>query len=216
MRPTAGIQLQGIQDFLFGSVLDLRSVEIHSFLSCLTLQALEFLLKATPLICDRLATLKAADRDDHFCYLTWGNSFSQFFEGAFIGPPGIPSNPTEMTSVLYSSGLNYQGGNPIGREVRALKLEVDALKKSIAELKAGGVGAAATPVAGPPGPPGPAGPVGPPGPAGPAGLPGTPGTNGMDGVEGPAGPMGPAGANGANGARGPTGPTGPAGDVSTQ
>ncbi len=165
-------------------------------------------MKTAPLVCDQLATLETTNGDDHFCYLTWGNSFSQFFEGAFIGPPGIPGNPTEMTSVLYSSGLNYQGGNPIGREVRALKAEVDALKKSIIELKAGGVGAAATPVAGPPGPPGPPGPVGP---AGPAGAPGTPGTNGMDGVEGPVGPMGPAGANGANGARGPTGPTGPPG-----
>jgi STE24 endopeptidase len=38
-----------------------------------------------------------------------------------------------MTSVLYSSGLNYQGGNPIGREVRALKVEVDNLKKAIEE-----------------------------------------------------------------------------------
>ena len=70
-----------------------------------------------------------------------------------------------MTSVLYSSGLNYQGGNPIGREVRALKVEVENLKKEIALLKVGGTNTA-TPVSGPPGPPGPPGPVGPVGPAG--------------------------------------------------
>lgn len=108
----------------------------------------------------------------------------------------------KMTSVLYSSGLNYQGGNPIGREVRALKTELENLKKVVAELRSGGL-ASATPVQGPPGPPGPTGPQGIPG------TPGTPGTNGMDGVEGAPGPPGPAGANGANGARGPTGPTGP-------
>jgi hypothetical protein len=33
------------------------------------------------------------------------------------------------------SGLNYQGGNPIGRKVRALENEVAALKKVIEELK---------------------------------------------------------------------------------
>lgn len=127
---------------------------------------------------------------------------------AFNPFPGIPFETTEMTSVLYSSGLNYQGGNPIGREVRALKADVEILKKAIDELRKGGL-ATATPVAGPPGPPGPAGPPGPVGPVGPVGPAGTPGTNGMDGVEGPPGPPGAAGANGANGARGPTGPTGP-------
>lgn len=42
---------------------------------------------------------------------------------------------SEMTSVLFQSGLNYQIGNPIGREVRALKTEVEELKKQIAQLK---------------------------------------------------------------------------------
>ena len=128
---------------------------------------------------------------------------------AFNSLPGIPGDPTEMTSVLYSSGLNYQGGNPLGREVRALKSDVEMLKKLVEELKTNSV--TATPSAGPPGPAGPAGPPGPAGPAGPPGPPGpagTPGTNGMDGVEGPPGPPGAAGANGANGARGPTGPAG--------
>ena len=123
---------------------------------------------------------------------------------AFNPLPGIPFETTEMTSVLYSSGLNYQAGNPIGREVRALKADVALLKEAIAELR-NGVGSAAS--AGPPGPAGPAGPAGPPG------LPGTPGTNGADGADGPPGPPGPVGASGANGARGPTGPPGPSGTV---
>ena len=76
-----------------------------------------------------------------------------------------------MSSVLNLSGLNYQRGNPLGREIRALKADVEELKKQIAQLKAGGVGSSSVPmvVQGPPGPAGPAGPAGPTGPTGPAG-----------------------------------------------
>jgi len=78
------------------------------------------------------------------------------------------------------SGLNYQGGNPIGRKVRALEAEVIELRKMINEFKlGGGLAALSAPVAGVPGP---AGPAGPPGPAGPAGV---------AGPTGPAGPPGP-------------------------
>ena len=138
---------------------------------------------------------------------TLGKVATPILLSAFNSLPGIPGDPTEMTSVLYSSGLNYQRGNPIGTEVRALKADVESLKKLVEELRTNSMTATAS--AGPPGPAGPAGPPGPAGPVGPAGPPGTPGTNGMDGVEGPPGPPGAAGANGANGARGPTGPTGP-------
>jgi hypothetical protein len=40
-----------------------------------------------------------------------------------------------MTSVLFQSGLNYQNGNPIGREVRAVKSDIEELKKQIVQLK---------------------------------------------------------------------------------
>jgi hypothetical protein len=81
-----------------------------------------------------------------------------------------------MSSVLNGAGLNYQGVNPVGRELRSLRNEMDSLKKLVNELRANGVGAGSSNVAGPPGPPGPSGP---PGPAGPAGA------------TGPAGPPGP-------------------------
>ena len=78
-----------------------------------------------------------------------------------------------MTSLLYSSGLNFQNGNPLGRKVRALETEVESLRKELVLLKASGLSAAAAPVtvavAGPPGPQGPAGPPGPSGPQGPKG-----------------------------------------------
>jgi len=79
--------------------------------------------------------------------------------------------PLEMTSVLFPSGSQYQSGNPLGREVRLLKIEVDNLKKAFAELKTSGLTLAGSTsvVAGPPGPVGPVGPAGPAGPVGPVG-----------------------------------------------
>ena len=81
-----------------------------------------------------------------------------------------------MSSVLNGAGLNYQGFNPVGRELRNLRTEIDALKKLVNDLRTNGVGSSA------PGTAGPAGPAGPPGPPGPAGV---------AGATGPAGPPGP-------------------------
>jgi hypothetical protein len=86
-----------------------------------------------------------------------------------------------MTSVTNSSGLNYQNGmNPLGRKVRSLESDVEALKKEFAALKAlggGGVTASSGPSVGVPGPPGP------------KGDRGEKGEKGDKGDVGPAGPM---------------------------
>ena len=37
----------------------------------------------------------------------------------------------EMTSVLYSAGLNYQGSNPLRTEIRGIRNEVEELRKLI-------------------------------------------------------------------------------------
>jgi hypothetical protein len=88
-----------------------------------------------------------------------------------------------MSSVLNLSGLNFQNGNPVRREIQQMRRDYEQLKKDFDELKAqiasGSIssGAPASTVAGPPGPPGPPGPAGPAGPAGPVGP------------VGPAGPL---------------------------
>jgi hypothetical protein len=84
-----------------------------------------------------------------------------------------------MSSVLLPS---YQNGNPLGRIVRGIRTELDALKEEVKELRvllALSSRSSGSQAAGPPGPAGPAGANGAPGPTGPAG---------------PAGPQGPAGA----------------------
>ncbi len=127
------------------------------------------------------------------------------------------SCPERMSSVLNLSGLNYQRSNPLRREILALQADIVELKKIVVSLAQGGVGAAATPVvgppgpAGPPGPPGPEGQMGPPGPSGQPGAPGAPGQPGMPGQPGAPGAPGANGADGAPGAPGPAGPPGPPG-----
>lgn len=95
-----------------------------------------------------------------------------------------------MSSIINGSGLNYQkGANPLGRKMRAMEADIEALKKDILALKTLGVGSGSgnTTVAGV------AGVAGPPGPAGPPGLPGPPGPKGDKGEKGDAGVAGPAG-----------------------
>jgi len=38
---------------------------------------------------------------------------------------------SEMTSVLYSGGLNYQSGNPVRQEIVNVRREVDSLRKQV-------------------------------------------------------------------------------------
>jgi len=93
-----------------------------------------------------------------------------------------------MTSVLFPTGSQYQSGNPLGREVRLLKTEIENLKKAIAELKSTFVTSGSVSSGGP-GTPGPQGPAGPQGPQGPQGAKGPQGEKGEKGDTGPAGPL---------------------------
>jgi hypothetical protein len=92
-----------------------------------------------------------------------------------------------MSSVI-GNGLNYQGSNPLGREVRRLQSTMVGMQSQVETLKTllgtnATAATAAAAVPGPMGPPGPAGPAGPPGPAG------SPGPRGEQGPKGDQGPM---------------------------
>jgi len=103
-----------------------------------------------------------------------------------------------MSSVLNGGGLNYQGGNPLRREILGLRNDITVLQAAVKTLTAASSvpGAAVAPgapgVAGPPGPPGPAGADGAPGPQGPQGVQGPPGP--LSYIAMPAAAI-PAGAN---------------------
>jgi hypothetical protein len=86
-----------------------------------------------------------------------------------------------MSSVLNLSGLNYQRGNPLGREIRSLQAEVAELKKQIQLIKSVGLGTTQVVQ----GPPGPQGAQGPQGPQGPQGEKGDRGDKGEKGDQGP-------------------------------
>jgi hypothetical protein len=62
-----------------------------------------------------------------------------------------------MTSVLNLSGLNYQNGNPLRREIVAMKAEIESLRKEIATLKFFRPTGVTSSIPGPAGPPGPKG-----------------------------------------------------------
>ena len=51
-------------------------------------------------------------------------------------PPGIPIHPSEMSSTLNQSGLNFQNGNPLGRKVRALEADVEEVVAQVKHSKA--------------------------------------------------------------------------------
>lgn len=65
--------------------------------------------------------------------------------GAFSQPVVIPAVHTEMTSVLYGSGLNYQIGNPVRSEIRQVERKVDDLRAVVEKMNIGSGGASAAP-----------------------------------------------------------------------
>ena len=91
-----------------------------------------------------------------------------------------------MSSVLNGGGLNYQGGNPLRREIMTLRADITALQLALKALISMPQTSNAVGVAGPPG------------------VNGTDGAPGPQGVQGPPGPLSyiampaaaiPAGAN---------------------
>lgn len=94
-----------------------------------------------------------------------------------------------MSSVTNSSGLNYQGFNPLGRKVRALEAEVASLRTLIEEVAKRTTTASVV--------------AGPPGPAGPAGERGERGEKGEKGDRGEKGEKGDRGDRGDRGEPGP-------------
>ena len=39
-----------------------------------------------------------------------------------------------MTSVLFAGGLNYQRNNPLGEEIRAIRSDIESLRKLVEDL----------------------------------------------------------------------------------
>ncbi len=64
---------------------------------------------------------------------------------AFAWLAVIPAAHTEMTSVLYGSGLNYQVGNPVRSEIRQVDRKIEELRIVVEKLGAGAGAAAAGP-----------------------------------------------------------------------
>lgn len=91
------------------------------------------------------------------------------------------------------------------------RIDLNALRKAIAELKKIPGVQGIQGIQGMPGPPGPQGPKGDKGDKGDTGSTGSAGAGGAGGGSGAQGPQGPAGATGAQGAAGPQGAVGPAG-----
>lgn len=98
MGATALIDSKSIEHLLFGSLWNLRSIEIDTLLGRLTFELLQFALVATPFVGNAFSTFETAHRDDHSCYLDlWkddeailGGSQAASLARAFPIPPEIP------------------------------------------------------------------------------------------------------------------------------
>jgi hypothetical protein len=158
-----------IQDLTFRGVGYAFSIHVirHFRICTSTFEFSDFLLINAPFISKNLATIHAEDNSYHFSIWWIGFSTFQFStHGCGKNTFRITWVGIRMTSVLNLSGLNYQNGNPLRREILSMKAEIEGLRKEIATLKFFRPSTAGAAVAGPPGPAGPAGPQGPPGPKG--------------------------------------------------
>lgn len=101
-----------------------------------------FLLIKYPLVRKDISTVHTTDRNDHGSYLNRGKGGPSIFmgaifmsvTGAFVRIHKSSTRDPEMTSCLYSGGLNYQQGNPVRQEIVSVRREVDSLRKLVEEL----------------------------------------------------------------------------------
>jgi hypothetical protein len=99
-------------------------------------------LISAPLITDKFTTIHAADRNNHFIglfYCLIGESNDSIFSSsslpsAFVLYASLPAI-RQMTSVLYSSGLNYQGRNPMGNEMRGMDRRLTEIESTFGGVK---------------------------------------------------------------------------------
>lgn len=93
-----------------------------------------FLLIKHPLVRKDISTVHTTNGDDHGSYLNRGKGNPSIFMGAFVRIYKSSTRDPEMTSCLYSGGLNYQQGNPVRQEIVSVRREVDSLRKLVEEL----------------------------------------------------------------------------------
>jgi len=93
-----------------------------------------FLLIKHPLVRKDISTVHTTNGDDHGSYLNRGKGNLSIFMGAFVRIHKSSTRDPEMTSCLYSGGLNYQQGNPVRQEIVSVRREVDSLRKLVEEL----------------------------------------------------------------------------------
>jgi len=140
-------------------------------------------------------------------------------DAAFYSLRSLPENCVwcsyrnpDMTSILFSRGVNNQLGNPLRTEITRLVNKINDLEKKMLDV----TGKLDKGLAGPPGPEGPAGLAGPRGERGEKGDRGDRGDRGEPGLQGPPGPAGPQGDRGDRGDRGEQGERGEKGDQGLQ
>jgi len=113
-----------------------RAVHIFDFTLVLVLtMGFHLLLIIHPLVRKDISAVHTTNGDNHDgSYLIRGKAVLSIFMGAFVRIHKSSTRDPEMTSCLYSGGLNYQQGNPVRQEIVSVRREVDSLRKLVEDL----------------------------------------------------------------------------------